>query len=57
MATALAGYSAFAKRYPYLQFYTTINEIFIAAMFSGQYGWWNECKSDFRSPHVNASNY
>ncbi len=40
---------AFANRYPYLQFYTPINEIFIAAMFSGQYGWWNECKSDERS--------
>jgi len=40
---------AFAKRYPYLQFYTPINEIFIAAMFSAQYGWWNECKSDERS--------
>ena len=37
---------AFATRYPDLQFYTPINEIFIAAMFSGQYGWWNECKSD-----------
>jgi beta-glucosidase/6-phospho-beta-glucosidase/beta-galactosidase len=37
---------AFAARYPYLQFYTPINEIFIAAMFSAQYGWWNECKSD-----------
>ncbi len=34
---------AFAKRYPYLQFYTPINEIFIAATFSAQYGWWNEC--------------
>ena len=33
---------AFAERYPYLQLYTPINEIFIAAMFSGQYGWWNE---------------
>lgn len=40
---------AFANRYPYLQFYTRVNEIFIAAMFSGQYGWWNECKSDERS--------
>ncbi|MEO6454929.1 MAG: family 1 glycosylhydrolase, partial [Ginsengibacter sp.] len=40
---------AFAKRYPYLQFYTPINEIFIAAMFSGQYGWWNECKTDEQS--------
>jgi beta-glucosidase/6-phospho-beta-glucosidase/beta-galactosidase len=34
---------AFAKRYPYLQLYTPINEIFITAMFSAQYGWWNEC--------------
>ncbi len=33
----------FAKRYPKLQYYTPVNEIFIAAMFSGQYGWWNEC--------------
>ena len=33
---------AFAKRFPDLQLYTPINEIFIAAMFSGQYGWWNE---------------
>lgn len=40
---------AFAARYPYLQFYTPINEIFIAAMFSGQYGWWNECKNDEQS--------
>jgi beta-glucosidase/6-phospho-beta-glucosidase/beta-galactosidase len=34
---------AFAKRYPNLQLYTPINEIFITAMFSAQYGWWNEC--------------
>ncbi|HSN61010.1 MAG TPA: family 1 glycosylhydrolase [Ferruginibacter sp.] len=34
--------SAFATRFPYLQFYTPVNEIFIAAMFSAQYGWWNE---------------
>jgi len=33
---------AFATRFPDLQFYTPINEIFIAAMFSAQYGWWNE---------------
>jgi len=38
---------AFAKRFPDLQLYTPINEIFIAAMFSAQYGWWNErLKSD-----------
>ena len=33
---------AFASRYPTLQFYTPVNEIFIAATFSAQYGWWNE---------------
>jgi beta-glucosidase/6-phospho-beta-glucosidase/beta-galactosidase len=38
-----AEYSAaFSKRFPELQLYTPINEIFIAAMFSAQYGWWNE---------------
>jgi beta-glucosidase/6-phospho-beta-glucosidase/beta-galactosidase len=34
--------AAFARRFPHLQFYTPINEIFITAMFSAQYGWWNE---------------
>ncbi len=34
---------AFAKRYPWVTFYTPVNEIFVAAMFSAQYGWWNEC--------------
>ncbi len=33
---------AFAQRFPDLQLYTPINEIFITAMFSAQYGWWNE---------------
>ncbi len=33
---------AFANRFPDLQLYTPINEIFIAAQFSAQYGWWNE---------------
>jgi beta-glucosidase/6-phospho-beta-glucosidase/beta-galactosidase len=40
---------AFAERFPHLQYYTPINEIFIAATFSGQYGWWNECLSSDRS--------
>ncbi|PWT96064.1 MAG: glycoside hydrolase family 1 [Bacteroidetes bacterium] len=40
----LAEYAkAFATRFPTLTLYTPINEIFIAAMFSAQYGWWNEC--------------
>jgi len=44
-----AEYAAdFARRFPYLNLYTPINEIFITAMFSAQYGWWNEClQSDF----------
>jgi beta-glucosidase/6-phospho-beta-glucosidase/beta-galactosidase len=33
---------AFARRFPDLLLYTPINEIFITAMFSAQYGWWNE---------------
>jgi beta-glucosidase/6-phospho-beta-glucosidase/beta-galactosidase len=33
---------AFAMRFPHLQLYTPVNEIFITAMFSAQYGWWNE---------------
>jgi len=40
--------AAFARRFPYLNLYTPINEIFITAMFSAQYGWCNEClSSDF----------
>lgn len=40
----LAEYAkAFALRFPYIQYYTPINEIFVTAMFSGLYGWWNEC--------------
>jgi beta-glucosidase/6-phospho-beta-glucosidase/beta-galactosidase len=34
---------AFATRYPWVRLYTPVNEIFIAALFSGQNGWWNEC--------------
>jgi beta-glucosidase/6-phospho-beta-glucosidase/beta-galactosidase len=38
---------SFATRFPEHTLYTPINEIFIAALFSAQYGWWNEClKSD-----------
>ena len=33
---------AFAERFPYIRLYTPVNEIFITAMFSAQYGWWNE---------------
>lgn len=32
----------FAKRYPWIQLYTPINEMYICALFSAYYGWWNE---------------
>ena len=32
----------FATRFPWVQLYTPVNEMFICAMFSGRYGWWNE---------------
>lgn len=38
---------AFARRYDWVRLYTPVNEIFITALFSAQYGWWNErLKSD-----------
>jgi beta-glucosidase/6-phospho-beta-glucosidase/beta-galactosidase len=38
---------AFAHRFPWVRFYTPVNEIYIAATFSAQFGWWNErLKSD-----------
>ena len=33
---------AFAERYPWVQLYTPVNEMYICALFSGKYGWWNE---------------
>ena len=33
---------AFAVRFPWVRFYTPVNEIFVCATFSGKYGWWNE---------------
>jgi beta-glucosidase/6-phospho-beta-glucosidase/beta-galactosidase len=32
----------FAKRLPWVRFYTPVNEIFINATFSAEFGWWNE---------------
>lgn len=32
----------FAERYPWVQLYTPVNEMFICAVFSAKYGWWNE---------------
>ncbi|NEX63763.1 family 1 glycosylhydrolase [Noviherbaspirillum galbum] len=33
---------AFAHRFPWVQLYTPVNEMFICAVFSALYGWWNE---------------
>jgi len=33
---------AFATRFRWVRYFTPINELFIAALFSAQYGWWNE---------------
>ncbi|MFC5507969.1 MULTISPECIES: family 1 glycosylhydrolase [Hyphomicrobiales] len=33
---------AFAQRFPWVQLYTPVNEMFICATFSALYGWWNE---------------
>ena len=33
---------AFARRFPWVQLYTPVNEMYICALFSGYYGWWNE---------------
>jgi beta-glucosidase/6-phospho-beta-glucosidase/beta-galactosidase len=32
----------FAERYPWIQLYTPVNEMFVTAVFSAKYGWWNE---------------
>ena len=33
---------AFAHRFPWVQLYTPVNEMFICATFSAEYGYWNE---------------
>lgn len=44
---------AFARRFPWVQLYTPVNEMFICAQFSACYGWWNERLSGDR-PFVTA---
>src|SRR4051812_586110 len=44
---------AFAQRFPWVRRYTPINEIYVAATFSGQLGWWNERQASDRG-FVNA---
>ncbi len=40
---------AFAERFTWCQLYTPINEMYICAMFSARYGWWNEQLASDRS--------
>ena len=41
--TLFAQYARdFARRFPWVQFYTPVNEMYICALFSARYGWWNE---------------
>ena len=47
---------AFAQRFPWVQLYTPVNEMYICAQFSARYGWWNEqLTSD--QPFVTALKY
>ena len=40
---------AFSRRYPWVRYFTPINEIFICASFSALRGFWNECLSGDRA--------
>jgi beta-glucosidase len=41
--------AAFAERYPWVRWYTPVNEPLVGATFSAALGWWNERASDDRS--------
>ncbi len=50
LAGALAEYArAFADRYPWVRFYTPVNEMYVCARMSTLEGRWNEQKRDSRS--------
>src|SRR5579884_1898828 len=46
--------AAFAARYPWVQFYTPVNEIYVCAKLSALAGIWNERKKDDDSAFVTA---
>jgi len=39
----------FARRFPWVQLYTPVNEMYICAVFSARYGWWNEQMTTHRA--------
>ena len=41
--------AAFAERYPWIKFYTPVNEMLVCARFSGKLGGWNEQETSERS--------
>jgi len=41
--------AAFAERYPWVRWYTPVNEPLVGATFSAALGWWNERATDERS--------
>lgn len=47
LAEALAGYArAFAERFPWVRFYTPVNEMYVSARLSALEGLWNEQRAD-----------
>jgi len=40
---------AFARRFPWVQLYTPVNEMYVCALFSARFGWWNEQLSNDRA--------
>jgi len=42
----LSFVEAFVERYPWVRYYTPVNEPLISARFSAQLGWWNERRTD-----------
>jgi beta-glucosidase/6-phospho-beta-glucosidase/beta-galactosidase len=48
-ARYLAYATAFAQRYPWVRYYTPVNEPAVTASFSANLGWWNERARDERS--------
>lgn len=40
---------AFARRYPWVRYFTPVNEIFVCASYSALRGWWNECEASDRA--------
>jgi beta-glucosidase len=45
-ARYLAYVEAFLARYPWVRWFTPVNEPYISAAFSAHHGWWNERRTD-----------